>query len=86
MRKTGLTAALAAGLLMAAVAASHAKLPPAPPKGDAEKAAEAEKAASAKAKEADELGRAQDRAVTNYKKNKGSADPKPAPAAKSGKK
>jgi hypothetical protein len=70
--------ALAGGMLIGAIAASHAKLPAPPPKSDAEKAAEAEKAAATKAKEADQLGRAQDRAVANYKKNKGvSMDAKP---------
>jgi hypothetical protein len=64
-------AALMGGLLIGAIAASHAKLPPPPPKSDAEKAAEADKAAAAKAKEAGELGKAQDKAVANYKKNKG---------------
>jgi hypothetical protein len=64
-------AALAGGLLIGAIAASHAKLPPPPPKSDAEKAAEADKAAAAKAKDADQLGKAQDKAVANYKKNKG---------------
>ena len=44
---------LAAGLLIGAIAASHAKLPPPPAKSDAEKAAEAEKAAAAKAKDAE---------------------------------
>ena len=63
--------ALAAGLMIGAFAASHAKLPPAPPKSDAEKAAEADKAAAAKAKDAELNGKAQDRAVANYKKNKG---------------
>ena len=78
-------AALVGGLMIGAIAASHAKLPAAPPKGDAEKAAEADKAAAAKAKEADETGKAQDRAVANYKKNKGIAmDTKPAAGAKSG--
>jgi len=86
MKKTGLAAALAAGLLIGAVTALQAKLPPAPAKSDAEKSADAEKAAAAKAKEADELGRAQERAVANYKKNKGIADPKLSPASKSGKK
>jgi hypothetical protein len=52
-------------------AASHAKLPPSPPKSEAEKKVEADKAAAAKAKEADENAKAQDRAVANYKKNKG---------------
>ena len=47
--------------------------PPPPAKSDAEKAAEAEKAAAAKAKDAAELTKAQDRAVANYKKNKGAS-------------
>jgi hypothetical protein len=68
--------ALAAGLLTGAMVASHAKLPPSPPKSDAEKAAEAEKAAATKAKDADDLTKAQDRAVANYKKNAASMDRK----------
>ena len=64
-------AALAAGLMIGTFAASHAKLPPAPPKSDAEKKAEADKAVAAKAKDAELNGKAQDRAVANYKKNKG---------------
>jgi len=67
---------LAAGLMIGAIAASHAKLPPPPPKSDADKAAEAEKAAAGKAKEADLLGKAQDKAVANYKKNAASMDRK----------
>jgi hypothetical protein len=80
--------ALAGGLMIGAIAASHAKLPPPPAKSDVEKAAEADKAAAAKAKEAELNGKAQDRAVANYKKNKGIAmdAPKPAPAAKAKKK
>ena len=80
--------ALAGGLMIGAIAASHAKLPAAPPKSDAVKAAEADKAAAEKAKEAELNGKAQDRAVANYKKNKGIAmdTPKPAPAAKAKKK
>ncbi|HXJ10561.1 MAG TPA: hypothetical protein VNH12_13740 [Burkholderiales bacterium] len=66
-------AALAAGLMIGAIAASHAKLPAAPPKSDAEKKVEADKAAAAKAKEATDLGKAQDKAVANYKKNKGAS-------------
>jgi hypothetical protein len=62
-----LTAGLAAGM----IAVSHAKLPPPPAKTDAEKKAEADKAAATKTKDADDLGKAQDRAVANYKKNKG---------------
>lgn len=77
--------ALAGGLMIGAIAASHAKLPPPPPKSDAEKAAEADKAAAAKAKEAELNAKAQDKAVANYKKNKGIAmDTKP--AAKTAKK
>jgi hypothetical protein len=67
---------LASGLLIGAFAASHAKLPPPPPKSDAEKSAEAEKAAATKAKEAAELTKAQDKAVSNYKKNAASMDRK----------
>jgi hypothetical protein len=69
-------AVLASGLLIGAFAASHAKLPPPPPKSDAEKAAEAEKAAAAKAKDANDLAKAQDKAVANYKKNAASMDRK----------
>jgi hypothetical protein len=68
--------ALAAGLLIGAMAASHAKLPPPPPKSDAEKAAEAQKADAAKAKDAADLAKAQDKAVANYKKNAASMDRK----------
>ena len=89
MKKT-IISVLAAGLVIGSFAGVHAKLPPPPPKSDAEKAAEAEKAAAAKAKDAHDLGQAQDRAVANYKKNKGIEDPKPAAkpaaAAASGKK
>ena len=73
--------ALAAGLLVGTFAASHAKLPAPAPKSDAEKKAEADKVAATKAKEAEDLGKAQDRAVANYKKNKGlSMAPTKAPA------
>ena len=65
--KTILTV-LAAGLAAGFIAASHAKLPAAPAKSDAEKKAEADKAAATKAKDAADLGKAQDRAVANYKK------------------
>ena len=83
MRKALL--ALIGGLMVAAFAASHAKLPAPPPKSDAEKAAEAAKAAAAKAKDGELNAMAQDRAVANYKKNKGISmgpDPKAAKAAK----
>ncbi len=71
MKKT--IAVLLGGLLIGVFAATHAKLPPPPAKTDAEKSAEAEKAAAAKAKDAASLGQAQDRAVANYKKNKGAS-------------
>lgn len=60
---------VAAGLMAGAIAVSHAKLPPAPPKSDAEKAAEAQKTAVMKAKDSELLIRAQEKAVANYKKN-----------------
>jgi len=62
-------AAIAAGALLGAAAASLGKLPPAPPKSDVEKKVEADKAAATKAKEAADLAKAQDRAVANYKKS-----------------
>jgi len=66
MKKILLT--LLAGTLIGAMAA-QAKLPPPPAKTDAEKSAEADKAAATKAKEAADLGKAQDKAVANYKRN-----------------
>lgn len=86
MKRTGIPIALAAGMLIGAIAASHAKLPPPPPKSDAEKAAEAEKAAAAKAKDAELNNKYIEKAVANYRKNKGIEEPKPVPASKSGKK
>ena len=76
-------AALAAGLMIGSFAASHAKLPPAPPKSDAEKKAEADKAAATKAKDAELLNKAMDKAVASYKKKQGASA---SPAAMSGKK
>jgi hypothetical protein len=75
-------AALVGGLMIGAIAASHAKLPPPPPKSDVEKKAEADKAAATKAKDAELNAKAQDRAVANYKKNKGVAMSPTKPAAK----
>jgi len=60
---------LVAGLMAGAFAASYAKMPPPPAKTDAEKKADADKAAAGKAKDAADLAKAQDRAVANYKKN-----------------
>jgi hypothetical protein len=71
--------ALAGGVLIGVFAAAQAKLPAPPPKSDAEKAADATKAAASKAKDAELLGKAQDRAAMNYKKGKGlPVDAKPA--------
>jgi gas vesicle protein len=61
--------ALFAGVLIGAFAAAQAKLPPAPAKSDAEKKVEADKAAASKAKDDADLAKAQDRAVSNYKRN-----------------
>ncbi|HSA88495.1 MAG TPA: hypothetical protein VLF42_01195 [Burkholderiales bacterium] len=72
---------LAAGLAAGVIAASHAKLPAPPAKSDAEKKADADKATAAKARDAENLGKAQDRVVVNYKKNKGiSMAPEKAPS------
>ena len=59
---------LLAGGLIGAITA-QAKLPASPAKSEEQKKAEADKAAAEKAKEASDLGRAQDKAVANYKKN-----------------
>ena len=76
MKKLVIAVTLAAGLGIGSFAGVQAKLPPAPAKGDAEKAAEAEKAAATKAKEGELNNKAMDKAVANYKKNKGVVDPK----------
>ncbi len=86
MKKFAIAVTLAAGLGIGSLAAVQAKLPPTPPKSDAEKSAEAEKAAAGKAKEAELNTKYQDKAVANYKKKKGIADPKASPATTSGKK
>jgi len=85
MKKLAIAIALGAGLGIGSLAGVHAKLPPAAPKSDAVKAAEAEKAKADAAKEAADLDKARDRAVANFKKNKGIVEPK-APAAAAGKK
>ena len=71
MKRTLIT--LAGGLLIGAVAGSYAELPPPTPQAKAAAAAAAEKAEVDKAKAAKEVARAQDKAVANYRKNKGSA-------------
>jgi hypothetical protein len=86
MKKLVIAVSLAAGLGIGSLAGVQAKLPAAPPKSDADKAVEAEKAAAAKAKEGAENAKAQDKAVANYKKNKGIVEPKASAATTSGKK
>ena len=86
MNKLWIAAALAAGLAIGSFAVVQAALPKPPAKSDAEKATEADKAAAAKAKEGELNAKAQDRAVANYKKNKGIVEPKSSPATTSGKK
>ena len=69
-------------LVCGAVGLAYAKLPP-PPPVDPAKAEEAKmKAAEAAKKEAEQLAKAQDRAVERYKKEKGMATAVAAPAAK----
>ena len=67
---------LAAIVLGALLGGAWAKLPPPPPKSDAEKQAEADKAAATKAKDAAELARAHDKAVASYKKYAASKEAK----------
>jgi hypothetical protein len=76
-----IAAVLVSGLLIGALAA-HAKLPAPPAKSDAEKKADADKAAAAKAKDAESLAKAQDRVVAHYKKTKGGASMAPSKPAK----
>ncbi len=77
--KTLIAVILGAGIALSA----QAKLPAPPPQSDAEKAAAAEKAKLAAAKENELLGKYQDSAAPNYKKNKGiAAAPAPKEAAK----
>ena len=86
MRKLHIAALVAAGLALGSLAGVQAALPKPPAKTDAQKAAEAEKAAAEKAKDSADLAKAQDKAVANYKKNKGIVEPKASPATTSGKK
>jgi hypothetical protein len=86
MRRFHIAALVGAGLALGSLTAVHAKLPPPPAKTDAEKSADAAKASAAKAKAAEAEARAEDKAVANYKKNKGMADTKASPATTSGKK
>ena len=81
MKNLHIAAIVAAGLAIGSIAGVNAALPKPPAKTDAEKAAEAEKAAAAKAKEGELNAKAQDKAVANYKKNKGIVEPKGAAKA-----
>jgi hypothetical protein len=76
MKRFVIAAAMAAGLGLGSLAGVNAALPKPPAKSDAEKSAEADKAAAAKAKEGADNAKAQDKAVANYKKNKGMVDSK----------
>jgi hypothetical protein len=64
---------LTGGLLIGAAVASYAELAPPTPEEKAAASAKAEKDAAAKAKAAKELAQAQDKAVANHRKNKGSS-------------
>ena len=86
MKKIAIAITLAAGLAVGSFAGVHAKLPPAPPKSDADKAAESAKAAAASAKDHELNMKAQDKAVANYRKKMGIAAPKTSAATTSGKK
>ncbi len=66
-------AVLAGGLLIGAYAAAYAELPPPSAQEKATAAAKAQKAAAEKAQDAKELARAQDKAVANWRKNKGAS-------------
>lgn len=74
-----LIACLAAGTI---AGAAFAKLPPAPPMTDVQKAEKAAKDKAGADKGKDLLGKSQDKAVAHYKKSKGLAEAKTAPAAK----
>jgi hypothetical protein len=78
-----LIACLAAGMI---AGAAFAKLPPAPPMTDEQKAEKAAKDKSAADKENELLAKYQDKAAANYKKAKGIAAPKAAAAPVAAKK
>lgn len=66
-------AVLAGGLLVGAFAAAYAELPPPTPQEKAAAAAKAQQDTAEKAMAAKELAQAQDKAVANWRKNKGLA-------------
>ena len=74
-----LIACLAAGAI---AGSAFAKLPPAPPMTDEQKAEKAAKDKASAAKESELLAKAQDKSVAHYKKGKGQVEAKAAPAAK----
>jgi hypothetical protein len=74
-----LIACLAAGTI---AGAAFAKLPPAAPMTDAQKAEKAAKDKASADKDADLLAKSQDRAAANFKKSKGIVEPKAASPAK----
>jgi hypothetical protein len=74
-----LIACLAAGAI---AGTAFAKLPAPPPMTDAQKAEKAAKDKATADKTNADLAKAQDKSVAHYKKSKGMADAKPAPAAK----
>jgi len=86
MKKLAIAVTLAAGLGIGSFAGVQAKLPAAPAMSDADKAAKAAKDAATKAKEGELNAKAQDKAVANYKKNKGIVEPKSAAGMAPGKK
>ncbi|MEI6720561.1 MAG: hypothetical protein WCO67_07345 [Betaproteobacteria bacterium] len=75
---TRLIACLAAGMI---AGAAFAKLPPAPPMTDEQKAEKAAKDKASADKENELLSKYQDKAAANYKKSKGIAEPKGAAMA-----
>ena len=77
MHKFMIAVSLCAGL---GAGAAYAKLPPAPAQTDEQKAEKAAKDKAAADKEAELNAKYMDKAVSNYKKNKGVAEPKVATA------
>jgi hypothetical protein len=73
--------ALTGSLLLGLFAVAYAELPPPTSEEKAAAAASAQKAAAEKEKAAKEVAQAQDKAVANYKKNKGASSSAGATAA-----
>ena len=82
--QTTIRALLSAGLVVAMFGVAVAKLPPAPPLTDAQKAEKAAKDKATADAEKAALEKAEDKAVANYHANmKGKGQPASAPAAAS---